>query len=178
MRPLFPIIRWAKLIGRGAGAIARVPRSLTALPRALEAILVIPTMSEQLAQVVHNTASLPMLSLQLDQVVANTNALTLVAANTTRLVEHTSVLPQTQTELLVMQAAIVEMQANTSAMAGDVSRLVKLEQAVPALVPMLEDVETTVRRLAEVAEPLEGVAARVGRFADRWPTRHAHLNGG
>jgi hypothetical protein len=178
VRSLTPLIRWARRIGRGASAIARVPRSFTVLARTLDAILVIPALSEQLEQVVRNTASLPTLSPQLERVATNTDELALVAASTTRLVDQTSVLPQTHTELLVMQAAIVQMQANTTAMAGDVSRLVKLEQAVPALVPMLDDVGNSVRRLAELADPLEGVAARVGRLSDRLPKRRAHLNGG
>ena len=42
---------------------------------------------------------------------------------------------------------------------------------------MLEDVDTTVRRLAELAEPLQGAAVRVGRLADRLPNRRVPLNG-
>lgn len=144
---------------------------------ALEAILVIPTLSAQLEQVARNTASLPQLSVQLDRVVINTDHLSLMSGHTAALVENTRVLPQTHSELLVMRAGIVQMQADTASMASDVSRLVILDQAVPALVPMLEAVEATVGRLAEVAEPLQGAAVRVGRLTDRLPKRGTSLNG-
>ncbi len=138
----------------------------------------LPTLSRQLEQVVRNTGSLPAMSLQLDRVGENTDDLALVAAHTAHLVENTAVLPQTHAELIVIRAAIVQMRADTAAMSGDVARLVGLEQAVPALLPMLEGVESTLRQLAEVAEPLQGAALRFGRLADRLPRRGVALDGG
>jgi ABC-type transporter Mla subunit MlaD len=177
LNPLSPLLRLAAGAGRTVGAVRRIRRTLTTVPSALEAVLVLPTLADHLERVASNTDHLPTLSAQLDRVVANTDRLSLVAAHTERLAANTATLPETQTELIAMRAAIVRMHADTSSMAGDVSRLVSLEHAVPALAPMLADVESTVRRLAEVAEPLQGAAMRFGRLADRLPNRGGALNG-
>lgn len=154
-----------------------VRRTIAVVPRALEAVLVLPRLSSLLEEVARNTSDLPTISEQLAQVAHNTDALAAVSHHTDRLVENTTVLPETHAELIAMRAAIVEMRANTSTMATDLSDLATLEQTVPPLVPLLADVDETVRRLAEVVEPLSGATARVGRFAGRLPSRGAPSNG-
>jgi hypothetical protein len=157
-RLLRPVVRQ---LGRGA----------TLLPRALNAVLILPRLADQLEQVVANTDRLSVISSELHRVALNTDNLTAVADHTGRLVDNTLLLPRTHSELLVMQAAIVEMQGSTSAMATDVSKLVRLESAVPPLLPLLREVDGHVGRLTEILEPLSGATSRVGRFADRLPSR-------
>ena len=72
-----------------------------------------------------------------------------------------------------MRAAIVEVEGSASTMANDLSRLVGLAEAVPSILPLLEDVDGTVLRLADVMEPLQGATLRFGRLADRLPRRAA-----
>ncbi len=150
-----------------------VRRTIAVIPRALDAVLVLPSLSERLDEVARNTSDLPTISEQLARVVRNTDALAAISDHTGQLVENTIVLPRTHSELIVMQAAIIEMQQSTSAMATDLSSLACVEQGVPSLVPLLQDVDESVRRLTEIIEPLSGATARVGRFAGRLPSRAA-----
>jgi hypothetical protein len=117
--------------------VREIGHRLTIIPRALNAILVLPRLVEQLDRVVRNTDRLAAISTELHRVASSTDHLTAIADHTDRLVENTIVLPRTHSELIVMQAAIVEMQGSTSAMATDLSKLVGLESAVPPLLPLL-----------------------------------------
>jgi hypothetical protein len=165
------VLRPLRRLVRGVG------RTVTVVPRALNAVLVLPRLSQQLEEVVRNTNNLAVISSELRRVAANTDHLSAVAEHTDRLVENTVVLPKTHSELVVMQAAIVEMQGNTSTMATDLSKLVCVESAVPPLLPLLREVETGVGRLTEILEPLSGATSRLGRFAERLPSRMPASNG-
>ena len=173
---MIPVRRLLRAVSGARRTLVGARRTLEVVPRAIESILVLPHLARQLDQIVANTDVLPTISDQLGRVVSNTDHLTGMAADTGRLVDNTTFLPETHAELIVMRAAIVEVQGSTSAMSGDLSKLIGLEQAVPSIIPLLEDVDGTVRRLAEVMEPLQGATLRVGRLTDRLPSR-ASVNG-
>ena len=143
----------------------------------LDAVLVLPRLADALDEVVTNTGRLVHISADLHRVARNTDYLAAIANHTDRLVDNTLVLPRTHSELIVMRAAIVEMQGSTSAMATDVSKLVGLESAVPPLLPLLREVDGGVHRLTEILEPLSGATSRVGRLVERLPNRTASQNG-
>jgi hypothetical protein len=111
------------------GAVAVV----TALPKVVEAVLVLPTLVEQLGRVNDNTDSLPDILDQLRSVQADTKSLPLV-----------------HEELAAMRLIVAQVEQNTLA----------------------------VERLAETVLPLQGAAARVGRFADRLPQRRFERSNG
>lgn len=171
MSRLLRVPRLLRPVARGIG------RGVTIVPRALNAILILPRLAEQLDQVVTNTDRLPLISGELRRVALNTDHLTAIADHTDRLVTNTIVLPRTHSELVVMRAAIVEMQGSISGMATDVSKLVGLEASVAPLLPLLREVDGGVSRLTEILEPLSGATSRVGRLTDRLPSRTASYNG-
>lgn len=140
----------------GASRAADTARQTVAVvPQAIEAILVLPSMIEQL-----------------DRICRNTDALPGVLANLERVAADTSVLPGMQDEIGTMNGTVVRMQEDTGMIAIHIPKLVVLEQSLPAMVPVLEDIDRTVQRLADVAEPLQGAAQRFGRFTDRLPQRN------
>jgi hypothetical protein len=107
-------------------------RTVAALPRVVDAVLVLPELSRQLGRVGADTESLPSILAELRAVQGDTHAL-----------------PQIKAELEAMREALVHVEAQTA------------------------DLE----RLVEIAVPLTGAAARVGRFADRLPQRRFNGNG-
>jgi hypothetical protein len=178
--PLSPAAATSRLLRlpRPLRAVFRgIRRSLIKAPRALDAVLVLPRLAEALDELVRKTDHLQHISADLRRVALNTDQLTAIASHTDRLVDNTLVLPRTHSELVGMQAAIIEMQSSTSAMATDVSKLVGLESAVPPLLPLLREVDGGVHRLTEILEPLSGATSRVGGLADRLPGRTASQNG-
>jgi hypothetical protein len=76
-----------------------------------------------------------------------------------------------QLELIAFHTATLqEMHAEIAAVRGDTERMALLLGRVDANTASVE-------RLAEIAVPLEGAAARLGRLADRWPAPRT-LRGG
>jgi hypothetical protein len=120
----------------GLGVVLTPVRSavavVSALPKVVEAVLVLPTLVEQLGRVNDNTDALPDILDQLRSVQADTKSLPLV-----------------HEELAAMRLIVAQVEQNTLA----------------------------VERLAETVLPLQGAAARVGRFADRLPQRRFERNG-
>jgi len=129
--------------------------TVAALPEAVRAILVLPTLAEQLARVCQNTDALPGMVEQLR-----------------RVGDDTSVLPQMRDEFVVVRSTVVRMQGDTHTIAAQMPKLVVLEQSLPAMVPMLEDLDRNVHQLADIAEPLQNAAQRLGRINDRLPLRN------
>jgi hypothetical protein len=101
-------------------------RTVTALPRVVDAVLVLPELARQLGKVGADTESLPAMLEELRTVRSDT-------------VE----LPAIRAELEAMRVALAQVEAQTAHL----------------------------ERLVEIAVPLTGAAARVGRFADRLPQR-------
>ena len=122
-------------LGFVMGPITGAVRTVAALPRVVDAVLVLPELSRQLGGVGKDTQSLPSILQELRNVQGDTQAL-----------------PQMRDELAAMRVALAHIEAQTA------------------------DLE----RLVEIAVPLQGAAARVGRFADRFPQRRfakAAVNG-
>ena len=113
-------------LGFVMGPITGVARTVAALPRVVDAVLVLPELSRQLGRVGADTESLPSILEELRNVQGDTAAL-----------------PQMRDELAAMRVALAQIESQTA------------------------DLE----RLVEIAVPLQGAAARVGRFADRLPQR-------
>lgn len=86
---------------------------------------------------------LPNVSRQLDDVRESTSTLPQMLVDIQRLKEDTVHLAAMDYEIARMAACVAEVEKNTAA----------------------------VEQLAEIAVPLQGAAARVGRFADRLPQR-------
>lgn len=99
---------------------------LAVLPRVVDAVLVLPTLSEQLSRVDRHTEALEHILAELRAVQADT-----------------ACLPGVHSELAAMREVVIQVEENTLA----------------------------VEQLAETLVPLQGAAARVGRFADRIPQR-------
>ena len=129
--------------------------TIAILPEAAKAILVLPTLSQQLGYVCRNTDRLAQVVEQLERVESDT-----------------SVLPEMRDEFVVVRSTITEMRRDTAAIAAEMPKLVVLEQSLPAMLPMLEDLDRSVNQLADVAEPLHGAARRLGRINDRLPQRN------
>jgi hypothetical protein len=129
--------------------------TVTALPEVVKAVLVLPTLAEQLGRVCQNTEALPGMVEQLR-----------------RVGDDTSVLPEMRDEFVVVRSTVVRMQRDTDAVAAQMPKLVVLEQSLPAMVPMLEDLDRSVHQLADIAEPLQSAARRLGRINDRLPPRN------
>jgi hypothetical protein len=129
--------------------------TVAALPDVVRAVLVLPTLAEQLARVCQNTDALPGMVEQLQ-----------------RVGNDTSVLPEMRDEFVVVRSTVVRMQGDTHTIAAQMPKLVILEQSLPAMVPMLEDLERNVHQLADIAEPLQSAAQRLGRINDRLPLRN------
>ena len=106
---------------------------VSALPRVVEAILVLPRVGERLDHVCRNTNALPVMLAEIEQIRADTASL-----------------PEVEAELRLMREALEKVESNTLA----------------------------VEQLAETVVPLQGAALRVGRFADRLPTRRAPSRNG
>jgi hypothetical protein len=106
---------------------------VAALPRVVEAILVLPRVANQLDRVCANTDALPIMLVEIEAIRADTRSL-----------------PQVEAELRAMRVQLGQIEQNTLA----------------------------VEQLAETLLPLQGAAARVGRFADRLPQRRFDRNGG
>lgn len=164
MIPALPLGRqfglggWARRSFRSASTAARGTReTLAALPHVVRAVLVLPTLSEQLAHVARNTDALPGLVEQLRDVRSDTR-----------------VLPEMHNEFVTVRSTILDMRADTAAIAAEMPKLVVLERSLPAMLPMLEDLDRGVQQLAEIAEPLHGAARRVGRISDRLPQRNGN----
>ena len=96
-----------------------------------------------LPQVIDAVLVLPELLRQLSRVSADTEALPSILAELRNVQGDTRALPAIHAELEAMRAALAQVEAQTA------------------------DLE----RLVEIAVPLTGAAARVGRFADRFPQR-------
>jgi hypothetical protein len=107
--------------------------TIAAVPDVVKAVLVLPTLAEQLAQVCRNTDALPGMVVQLEQIERDTG-----------------VLPEMRDEFVVVRTTTVHMRGDTQAL-GE-----------------------TLEQLAQVAEPLEGAARRLGRLTDRLPQRNGH----
>jgi hypothetical protein len=103
-------------------------RTVAAIPNLIDAILVLPALSQQLEVISFQTAALAEMHEELVNVRSNTAAL-----------------PHLNTQLAQVHDVLCDVEVNTQA----------------------------VQQLAEVIVPLHGAAARVGRFADRWPQRRA-----
>ena len=128
---------------------------------------------------------LPRLSEQLDRIAEGTDALPEMRTAILRLAEDASVLPDVHREIGAMTRATTAMERHTSSISETVPALVTLEESLPGLVPVLGDLTALIERLqgslgqlerkvhtlADVAEPLQGAAERVGRIADRLPRR-------
>ena len=127
-----------------------VVRTVSLVPRALESVLVLPTLAEQLDSVDRNT----------DALVAMLEELRKVRADTA--------------SLPPMQKDLDGMLAELKTLCGDTTSLPLVHEEIAAMRETIAQVERNtyaVERLAEVALPLQGAAARVGRFADRLPQR-------
>lgn len=157
-RGLLGLGRWTQRSVRSASTAVRGTReTLAALPQVVRAVLVLPTLSEQLAHVGRNTDALPGLVEQLQRV------------------QHdTRVLPEMRNEFVSLRDTIAAMRTDTEAIAAEMPKLVVLERSLPAMLPMLEDLDRGVQQLAEIAEPLHGAARRVGRISDRLPQRNGN----
>lgn len=101
---------------------------------------------------------LPHMAAQLDRIAANTDALP-------------GMLERLE-EVAADTRNLGAVEANTATIASHIPTLVVLERSLPGMMPVLEDLDETVQRLAAVVEPLQGAALRVGRMADRLPQRH------
>jgi hypothetical protein len=174
MRALTPVRR----LVRSLGFVTGLRRSVRAVPELLEGLLVLPRLADHLERVVHNTDVLRPMAADLSRVAANTDHLSAIAAHPSGLVTNTAVLPDMRSELIVMWGAIVDLGGDTGQLGEYVSKLVSLEQSVPPVLPVLRDVDAKLTRLMEIIEPLAGASSRLGRFADRLPSRSgAHANG-
>ena len=105
---------------------------VSALPRVVEAILVLPKVANQLDRICANTDALPVMLEEIEAIRADTRSL-----------------PEVEAELRAMGIQLDKIGQNTLA----------------------------VEQLAETVVPLQGAAARVGRFADRLPQRRFARNG-
>lgn len=103
-----------------------------------------------LPRVVDAVLVLPELSRQLGQVGADTDSLPAILEELRNVQGDTRALPAIHAELEAMRLALAQVQAQTA----------DLEQ------------------LVEIAVPLQGAAARVGRFANRFPQRRANARAG
>jgi hypothetical protein len=129
--------------------------TIAVLPDVAKAVLVLPTLSQQLGYVCRNTDRLAQVVEQLERVESDT-----------------SVLPEMRDEFAVVRSTITDTRRDTAAIAAEMPKLVVLEQSLPAMVPMLEDLDRSVHQLAHIAEPLHGAARRLGRMSDRLPERN------
>jgi hypothetical protein len=120
------------LLGVVTAPVRGVVGTITAVPRVVEAILVLPRVAAQLDRVCENTDALPLMLEEIEAIRADTRSL-----------------PQVEAELRAMGLKLGQIEQNTLA----------------------------VEQLAETVVPLQGAAARVGRFADRLPQRRFARNG-
>jgi len=136
-------------------AVVAAREAVAALPDVVKAILILPTLAQQLERVSRNTDALPGMVEQLERIGADT-----------------SVLPEMRDEFVVVRSTVVRMQGDTETIAAEMPKLVVLEKSLPGMVPMLEGIDRSVHRLADIAEPLDSAARRLGRFNDRLPQRN------
>ena len=120
------------LVGAVTAPVRGAVGVVTALPRVVEAILVLPKVANQLDRICANTDALPAMLEEIEAIRADTRSL-----------------PQVEAELRAMGIQLDKIEQNTLA----------------------------VEQLAETVVPLQGAAARVGRFADRLPQRRFARNG-
>ena len=120
------------LVGAVTAPVRGAIGVVTALPRVVEAILVLPKVSNQLDRICANTDALPAMLEEIEAIRGDTRSL-----------------PQVEAELRAMGVKLDQIGQNTLA----------------------------VEQLAETVVPLQGAAARVGRFADRLPQRRFARNG-
>jgi hypothetical protein len=120
------------LVGAVTAPVRGAVGVVTALPRVVEAILVLPKVASQLDRICANTDALPAMLEEIGAIRADTRSL-----------------PQVEAELRAMGIQLDKIGQNTLA----------------------------VEQLAETVVPLQGAAARVGRFADRLPQRRFARNG-
>jgi hypothetical protein len=120
------------LVGAVTAPVRGAVGVVTALPRVVEAILVLPRVAEQLDRICANTDALPAMLEEIEAIRVDTRSL-----------------PQVEAELRAMGIQLDKIGQNTLA----------------------------VEQLAETVVPLQGAAARVGRFADRLPQRRFARNG-
>ncbi len=116
-------------LGFVLGPIKGVVQTVAAVPRLVDAVLVLPELSRQLGRVGADTESLPAILAELRSVQGDTAELRAIRA-----------------ELEAMRLALGQVQLQTA----DLDRLV------------------------ETVLPLQGAAARVGRFANRFPQRRVN----
>ncbi len=101
------------------------------------------------------------------------------AAHLPEVVEAVLVLPRLgeHLELVSLQTAtLVEMNTEIARLRGDTAALRSIDETLQRVSAQLEHIDANtaqVEHLAQVMLPLQGAALRVGRAADRWPTRRA-----
>ena len=99
------------------------------------------------------------------------------AARIPEVVDAVLILPRVEAQLErvgLQTATLIEMQAEIARLRGDTSALRSIDDTLRRVSVQLEhiDVNTArVEQLAEVMVPLQGAALRVGRAADRLPSR-------
>jgi len=120
------------LVGAVTAPVRGAVGVVTALPKVVEAILVLPKVANQLDRICANTDALPAMLEEIEAIRSDTRSL-----------------PQVEAELRAMGITLDKIEQNTLA----------------------------VEQLAETVVPLQGAAARVGRFADRLPQRRFARNG-
>jgi hypothetical protein len=108
---------------------------------------------------------------RLPEVVEAITMLPIIAAQLEQITEHTRSLP-------AIHAEMASVAASTTSLEATMPVLVELQQPLPELVPALQEtadrldrlgvliasMDETLHFLAAVAEPLQGTAARIGRW--------------
>jgi hypothetical protein len=131
----------AERVGSALRSIVSVPvtlgRTVARLPEVVDAIAMLPTISDQLELVTEHTRSLPEIHAEMATVAAATLAL-----------------EATMPVLVELQQPLPEL----------VPALTQTADRLDRLAALIGSMDETLHFLAAVAEPLQGTAARIGRL--------------